>query len=216
MDALKHHRRSAKKLLCKLLRSFYRQGWVSGTGGGISLRVPGGFLMAPSGVAKELVRPEDVFELDETFRVTNAHGLSEKLKLTECAPLFQAIYERCGAGAVIHSHSVRMVLAMRRAKLDELTWESLEMVKGIRGACYPEEHRAPIIPNTPRECDLLSSLEHALERLPQNAHAVFVRDHGAYIWGNDAMEAKRHAEIYDWLCELTNGLAMFEGTGDRR
>jgi ribulose-5-phosphate 4-epimerase/fuculose-1-phosphate aldolase len=30
---------------------------------------------------------------------------------------------------------------------------------------------------------------------------VLVRDHGAYIWGEDLWEAKRHAEVYHFLFE---------------
>ena len=39
----------AKALICELCASFYMQGWVSGTGGGMSLRAQGGrIVMAPS------------------------------------------------------------------------------------------------------------------------------------------------------------------------
>ena len=33
--------------------------------------------------------------------------------------------------------------------------------------------------------------------------AVLVRDHGAYIWGDDVMDAKRHTEVYHFLFEAT-------------
>ena len=35
------------------------------------------------------------------------------------------------------------------------------------------------------------------------ARAVVVRDHGAYIWGDDVLEAKRHTEVYHFLFEAT-------------
>jgi len=39
----------AKHLVADLCRHFYTQGWVSGTGGGISIRAAGGrIVMAPS------------------------------------------------------------------------------------------------------------------------------------------------------------------------
>lgn len=51
----------AKELICEMCRNFYAQGWVSGTGGGISMRVADGrIVMAPSGVQKERMRPEDM------------------------------------------------------------------------------------------------------------------------------------------------------------
>ena len=33
--------------------------------------------------------------------------------------------------------------------------------------------------------------------------AVLVADHGAYIWGDDVWEAKRHTEVYHFLFEAT-------------
>lgn len=191
----------AKALLCELLRQFYGLGWCTGTGGGIAFRIGEATLMAPSGVAKERVRPAELFELDADFQPTNLAALTNT-KISECAPLFRAIMERRGAGAVIHSHSVHLVLAMSLERAEPLlAFERLEMIKGIRGAGYLDRHAVPVIENTPRECDLLASLEAALDDLPENAHGVFVRDHGAYIWGRDPMEAKRHAECYDWLCQ---------------
>ena len=170
--------------------------------------------MAPSGVAKERVAPEDLFELDEDFSLREAPRRAS-LKLSECAPLFEAIYRRFDAGAVIHTHSIAMVLATRRNPAGKtLEWERLEMIKGIRGAAYPERHTVPIIENTPREGDLLAALESALEQLPAHSHAVFVRNHGAYIWGADAMEATRHAEVYDWLCEFSRAEALERRNGE--
>ena len=44
------------ELVCELCRQFYTLGWVSGTGGGISIRADEGIVMAPSGVQKERIR----------------------------------------------------------------------------------------------------------------------------------------------------------------
>ncbi len=33
--------------------------------------------------------------------------------------------------------------------------------------------------------------------------AIVVADHGAYIWGDDVLEAKRHTEVYHFLFEAT-------------
>ncbi len=209
------HHPKERALLCELLRQFYDLGWCTGTGGGLSLAVPGGFLMAPSGVAKERVTEADLFLLDEAFRVIAAPTKGE-LCLSECAPLFQAIFGLGEVGAVIHSHSIPLALATRAAGSEQTTlgWQRLEMLKGIRGVSYPERHFVPLIDNTPREAMLLSALQRALENLPPHAHAVFVRDHGAYIWGRDAMEAKRHAEVYDWLCEFDHRERLERNSGN--
>ena len=88
----------AKKLVAELCASFYRLGWVSGTGGGLSMRAgPGGesVVMAPSGVQKERMTADDMFVL----RTSDGEVVSEPksstpqrpLKLSECAPLFMSV-----------------------------------------------------------------------------------------------------------------------------
>jgi len=41
----------AKSLICELCADYYKQGWVSGTGGGMSIRAGDKIVMAPSGSA---------------------------------------------------------------------------------------------------------------------------------------------------------------------
>ena len=187
----------AKAVLCELARRFYEQGWVSGTGGGLSIRLGDRVFMAPSGVQKELLRPEQIFELDRAGRVTEGPA---GLHVSQCRPLFLAAMELRGAGAVIHTHSKRALLATL-AFGDRVELTKLEMLKGLRGVGYDDTHEVPIIENTAHECDLQASLEVAMRAFPR-AHAVLVRRHGMYVWGEDWREAKRHAECYDYLLDI--------------
>ena len=51
-----------REIICELLRNFYTQGWCAGSGGGISIRINDNEIyVAPSGVQKELVKPEDIY-----------------------------------------------------------------------------------------------------------------------------------------------------------
>jgi len=47
-----------------LCRRFYSLGWVTGTGGGVSIRHGDQIYLAPSGVQKEMMQPKDMFVLD--------------------------------------------------------------------------------------------------------------------------------------------------------
>lgn len=47
--------------ICSLCHQFYGHGWVTGTGGGISIRQGDHVFLAPSGVQKELMKPKDIF-----------------------------------------------------------------------------------------------------------------------------------------------------------
>jgi ribulose-5-phosphate 4-epimerase/fuculose-1-phosphate aldolase len=51
-------------LICSLCRQFYTFGWVTGTGGGVSIRHEDHIFLAPSGVEKELMQPDNIFVMD--------------------------------------------------------------------------------------------------------------------------------------------------------
>ncbi len=191
---------SIPELICELCRQFYDLGWVSGTGGGISIRGAEGIFIAPSGVQKERMRPEDIYLLDakdlEEARVV--HGPADaSLKISECRPLFYNAYRLRGAGAVLHSHSIWSVLASRMFS-NEFVCQGLEMQKGLRGVGCFDTLRVPIIANTAREAELTVSMAAAIEGYPQ-VDAVLVAGHGVYVWGETWAQAKTQAECYDFL-----------------
>jgi len=192
------------QLIVDLCRHFYGQGWVSGTGGGISIRQDGRVYMAPSGVQKERIRADDVYVMDEAGTVL-AEPTSGGFTPSACAPLFFNAYRLRGAGAVIHSHSMHaMLVTLLHGDTFECT--ELEMIKGISGHGYHDTLVVPIIENTAHECDLASSMAQAIEAYPRT-HAVLVRRHGVYIWGKDWIQAKTHAECYHYLFEAAVRMA---------
>ncbi len=185
-----------RQLIVELCKQFYAQGWVSGTGGGISIKSDGRIYMAPSGVQKERVRPEDLFTVDEQGTVLT-RPVDPSFKLSECAPLFLNAYRMRGAGAVLHSHSIHAMLATLIFD-DAFRVTHLEMMKGIRDTGFHDMLEVPIVDNTARECELADRMAAAIEAFPR-AQAVLVRRHGVYIWGRDWVEAKTQAECYDYL-----------------
>ncbi|GLC57171.1 hypothetical protein PLESTB_001194900 [Pleodorina starrii] len=195
----------AKSLICELCRLFYDQGWVSGTGGGISVKAGDQIVMAPSGVQKERMQPDDMFVLDSKGDVIHTPAAkpppNRPPKLSECSPLFMAAYELRNAGAVIHSHSMNAILAtMLDPESSEFVITHVEMIKGIEGHGFYGKCVVPVIENTARECELTDRLRQAIADYPQ-ANAVLVRRHGVYVWGKDWIQAKTQAECYDYLFE---------------
>lgn len=188
--------RDPRSLIVELCRQFYQQGWVSGTGGGISIREGEAVYIAPSGVQKERMRPEDLFVLDADGSVVEAPA-DPALRVSACAPLFYNAYRLRDAGAVLHSHSENAMLATLLFD-DAFRVTHLEMMKGIEGTGYHDVLEVPIIENTAHECDLADSMAAAIIAHPR-AHAVLVRRHGVYVWGRTWIQAKTHAECYDYL-----------------
>jgi len=195
-----------KDLLCQLLRQYYDRNWVAGTGGGICGPTEDGYLfLAPTGVHKELVQPRDFFVVDPADGSVVRPPEDPNLRPSECGPIFCAATRIRGAGSSMHSHGLIGVLAADlaiAAGSDALEIRDLEMLKGIRGGTNQDVHLVPVIRNTPRERELVAQVEAAL-RDPrfQGAYAILVADHGAYIWGADVWETKRHAEVYHFLFE---------------
>jgi methylthioribulose-1-phosphate dehydratase len=193
---------ATRELVCEMLRLFYGKGWASGTGGGIcAIEAPGRLLVAPTGVHKERVRPEDLFVIDPASGNVIEPAADDSLRPSECAGVFRGVIALRGAGSVVHSHGLEAVLAGDLAR-EYLVIAGLEMLKGVRGLTNTDELAVPVVANTPRESDIVASVLDVLrdDRF-QQTFAVIVRDHGAYVWGEDVWEAKRHAECYHYLFE---------------
>ncbi|HEY8427354.1 MAG TPA: methylthioribulose 1-phosphate dehydratase [Sandaracinaceae bacterium] len=187
-----------REIIVELCKQLYSLGWVSGTGGGVSIREGGRVYMAPSGVQKERLSPEDLFVLDENGEVIERPA-NPALRVSACAPLFYNAFRMRDAGAVLHSHSINAMLA---TLISDETFRvtHLEMMKGVRGVGYADELVVPILENTAHEHDLAGAMAEAMERYPKT-QAVLVRRHGVYVWGRDWVEAKTQAECYDYLFE---------------
>ena len=195
-----------RELICELLRLFYQKGWVSGTGGGICAAVGSNtVLMAPTGVHKERVKPSDLFVVDCRDGKAVRSPKDRSLKISECSPIFCAILDQRGAGSVMHSHALSAVLAADLAGTrDRVIFEGLEMLKGLSGSTNLDKHPVPVIYNTVHEPELETQMREVMGKTDYaNTYATLVRDHGAYIWGKDIWETKRHAEIYHFLFEAT-------------
>ncbi|KAK3720877.1 Methylthioribulose-1-phosphate dehydratase [Vermiconidia calcicola] len=215
--------------ICELCKNFYTFGWVTGTGGGVSIRDDKHIFIAPSGVQKELMRPTDMFVMEyETKKYLRRPAV---LKPSACTPLFLAAFTKRDAGCCIHTHSQWAVLVTLICEAglqdhpdgsgkDVFAISEIEQIKGIsRGGHgnssteileggrkagnlgYYDTLKIPIIENTAREEDLTDTLEKAIEEWPE-ATAVLVRRHGVYVWGKDVAQAKTQCESLDYLFQL--------------
>ncbi|OQR71102.1 methylthioribulose-1-phosphate dehydratase-like [Tropilaelaps mercedesae] len=203
-DALEK-KEDPRVLIPELCKQFYELGWVTGTGGGVSIRQGCIVYMAPSGVQKERIQGKDIFVSNMlTGEVLYA---PVGLKQSECGPLFMNAYRMRDAGAVIHSHSKAIVMATLLYPGKEFVVTHLEMIKGLckdgTTARYRYDDRLviPIIENTCFEKDLEESMAKAMREYPQSC-AVLVRRHGAYIWADTWQRAKTQSECLDYLCDV--------------
>lgn len=188
-----------KQLICDLGVEFYKLGWVSGTGGGISIRENDRVYVAPSGVQKERISSDQIFTLDTQRKIIEEPGAP--LKLSACAPIFFEIYDRTGAGAVIHNHSIPAARITHSFE-QQFKITGIEMQKGLPGFDVFDLLHVPIIENVSHEKDLADAVGKTIEA-NRDIPAVLVRGHGIYVWGNTWEKAKTHAECLDYLFDIS-------------
>ncbi|KAJ4841905.1 hypothetical protein Tsubulata_011238 [Turnera subulata] len=114
--------KESRVLIADLCKQFYNLGWVSGTGGSITIKahddsIPKSqqlILMSPSGVQKERMEPEDMYVMAANGLILSSPSPKpyphKPPKCSDCAPLFLKAYEMRDAGAVIHSHGMESCL----------------------------------------------------------------------------------------------------------
>jgi methylthioribulose 1-phosphate dehydratase / enolase-phosphatase E1 len=199
---------TVKALISQLCEQFYRNGWATGTGGGVSIRVGGPqekrpyrVFVAPSGIQKEDMIGEDIFELDMDRSVV-APPKTPNLRQSACTPLWYVVYKhRPSANCVIHTHSLNAQMATLLDPTEcaeTLKITHLEMLKGVGNHAYDDILEVPIIDNRPSEDLLAEQLEKAILKYPK-CNAVLVRRHGLYAWGDSWEQAKTQCESFDYL-----------------
>eukprot|EP00118_Oscarella_pearsei_P018907 m.197150 g.197150 ORF g.197150 m.197150 type:complete len:231 (+) comp39543_c1_seq3:334-1026(+) len=193
-----------RKLIPELYRQFYYLGWTTGSGGSVSIKMDDEIYVAPSGVQKEKIKPEDMFIFDADGNEVSGPTPSKKLRPSSCFPVFMNAFKKRGAGAVIHTHSPKAVLATLLWSGKEFRVANLQMIKAIpkgqsgKNYRYDEELVVPIIENRPEEIDLRDPMGAAIDEYPDTS-AVLVRGHGLYVWGSTWQKAKIICEAYDYL-----------------
>lgn len=101
--------------LCEAMAAIHQRGWCDGTGGNFSCvlkQEPLLLLMAPSGVDKGRVQPQELIVVDRDSQVSRGSGRASAETL-----LHLAIVNETGAGAVLHTHSQAGTL------LSQWSWE---------------------------------------------------------------------------------------------
>jgi methylthioribulose-1-phosphate dehydratase len=189
--------------LSATMAAIYGRGWCDGTGGNFSCvlqRNPLRLLMAPSGVHKGEVRPEDLIVVDGNAAVRRGRGRASAETL-----LHLAIVKETGAGAVLHTHSQAATLLSQQLPPGEpwtaghLRLEGLEMLKGLEGiGSHTSAVEVPVLAN---DQDLHRLSAAAGPHLAAAPHGLLIAGHGLYAWGPTLAVARRHLEIHEFLLE---------------
>ncbi len=205
------------RALCNVIAAIHARGWCDGTGGNfscVSRLEPLELLMAPSGVDKGSIRPQDLILVNAEAQVIDGSGAASAETL-----LHLEIVKCTGAAAVLHTHSQAATLLSRRALQAAVRPEAeatnpanaanaveaavriegLEMLKGLTGIRSHDTSIAiPVLANDQDLCHLSCA---ASPRLGEAPHGLLIAGHGLYAWGHDLFSARRHLEILEFLLE---------------
>lgn len=202
-------------MVCSLSKQFYEKEWCVGTGGSIAIRddETGYCYVAPSGVQKELLKPQDLFVLDGNNKEADVFVRKPVgLKSSDCTPIFQMLFQNFNAGAIIHTHSPNAVLASllydtvfqmsHVEQIKALPSERIDMTNGkTMNLLFEETLKIPIIDNQNFEHELTGDLLEMCKKWPHGC-AVIVRRHGIFVWGPSITKAKIYNESLDYLLGL--------------
>jgi methylthioribulose-1-phosphate dehydratase len=201
----------------------YSRGWNMGTSGNFSIVLshdPLRLAITASGRNKRTLGPADVVTVDERgelvpvarggelgFSSLRPAGTSAGRPSAETL-LHLTIARLRGAGSILHTHSVwSTMLSELHASAGGFAIEGFEMLKGLQGVTT-HDHRewVPILENDQDMASLSMQLEEMLAAQP-GAHAVLLRRHGLYTWGETLADAERHLEILEFLFETIGRLS---------
>ncbi|KAK5134648.1 hypothetical protein LTR08_006304 [Meristemomyces frigidus] len=183
-----------------LCRRFYTLGWVTGTGGGVSIRSGDHIYLAPSGVQKEMMQPTDMFVMDyNTKQYLRRPADVEEEPPADGQAGLQPDPEHPSSRSVFSIKEIEQIKGISRGGSGSS--EIAEGGRKVGNLGYYDTMRIPIIDNTAHEEDLRETLEKAIEEWPETC-AVLVRRHGVYVWGKDVAQAKTQAESLDYLFQL--------------
>ncbi|MBD2337122.1 methylthioribulose 1-phosphate dehydratase [Calothrix sp. FACHB-156] len=196
--------------------SFYQQGWMVGTAGNLSIRLPdGSFWITASGKSKGELLASDVVRVYPDGRVEKA---STDLQPSAETAIHQIIYTLFPeAQACYHVHSVESNLVSRFVLEDNLPLPPLEMLKGL--GVYQENPSCflPIFANHLQVARIASEIQQRFTANSVQLPALLIRDHGVTTWASCPTAARNYIEILEYIFRymVTDRMISSGGKGNK-
>lgn len=187
-----------KQEMAEMVRSYHSKGWSAATSTNYSFKTEDGQIwVSRSGVDKSQFAATDFITVDEQGKSCGAYeGVRPSAETLIHCILYQ-LYPNLRY--IVHAHGLHSVV-LSSILTDEITFEGYEIQKGFWGQTTHEAKVAiPIFDNDQDMVRFAKVIESNMDKLQ---HGAFImRKHGSYAWGTTLMEAKRHLETLEYLCE---------------
>ncbi|MNJ50780.1 Methylthioribulose-1-phosphate dehydratase [compost metagenome] len=195
-------KQSALDELRKVKEQFAARGWFPGPSGNLSMRDGEfaddsfHFAVTSSGKDKSVHTPEDFLFVDAAGEPCEA----TKLKPSAETLIHAKIYRMTGCGAIFHVHTVfNNVLSELYGEQGYVPVQGIELIKGLG---IWQENAAIEIPVLPNYADISAIAKLVPGALKPDIPGILLRNHGIYVWGKNAFEAKRHLEAFEFIFEV--------------
>ncbi|MFN6483315.1 MULTISPECIES: methylthioribulose 1-phosphate dehydratase [unclassified Nostoc] len=179
-------------------RYFYQQGWMVGTAGNLSARLPdGSFWITASGKFKGKLLLSDFVRIDRDGKMeASATNLLPSAETAIHQLLYRLFPE---SQACYHIHSIEGNLVSRFVEGDSLPLPPLEMLKGL-GVWQENPCCAmPIFANHLQVSHIAVDIEKRFAVTPPQIPALLIRDHGLTVWASSLEAARNYIELLEYI-----------------
>lgn len=178
---------------------FYQQGWMVGTAGNLSARIPdGSFWVTASGKSKGNLFDDDFVRMSLQGEVLESpHPQNRPSAETS---IHQAIYSLFPeANACYHVHSVEANLMTRYIQGDNLPLPPIEMVKGL--GIWQENPKVtmPVFKNYLNVPQIAQEIIERFQNQLPDVPALLILEHGVTVWADSPEKAKNQIEVAEYL-----------------
>jgi methylthioribulose-1-phosphate dehydratase len=184
-------------------KHFYDRGWMAGTAGNLSARLPdGSFWITASGRQKGQLTPSDFIRM-------NLDGAIVEQPVPEARPsaetsIHLAVYN-CfpEAKACYHVHSIEANLVSRLTAGDAVSLPAIEMLKGLGVWEENPQVSMPLFANYLEVPKIAKEISEFFAVSSPSVPALLIRDHGITVWGDSTAAAYNYVEIVEYIFRYT-------------
>ena len=178
---------------------FYQLGWMVGTAGNLSARMPdGSFWITASG------RHKGQLNIDDFIRIAPAGTVLEQpspdVRPSAETSIHQVIYSLFpNAQACYHVHSIEANLVSNFADGDALPLPPLEMLKGL--GVWEENPKVaiPVFMNHLEVPRVASDIYERFQVELPSVNVLLIRNHGVTVWASSPENARNYVELAEYI-----------------
>ncbi|EMJ96724.1 methylthioribulose 1-phosphate dehydratase [Leptospira alstonii] len=220
---------SAKKQLERLSElgaAYHKNGWMPGTAGNLSIRLPeeSGFWVSGSGLDKNLLNKRNFLYVDLESGKPSAskNSKAEKgLKPSAETSIHRAVYRALdGVGCGLHVHTLESnLIRANTAKTDPVALLELPSIEILKVYGIWEESPkvyVPVIYNFPNVQDISDCLEKYLKEYKPTVPFCIIEKHGITVWGKDTVQANRNLEATDFILKYIVSWKSLSYPGEKK